>query len=50
MGMVGRVEQVLWRGTPTTVVECRHCGSTLDIGSEWCPECGSNEVSRYEIE
>jgi len=29
--------------------ECRHCGKTLEKKSEKCPECGSEEISRYEL-
>ncbi|WP_436922900.1 hypothetical protein [Halosimplex amylolyticum] len=31
------------------VVECRRCGTSLDEGTETCPECGSEDFSRYEF-
>jgi len=33
-----------------TVYECRSCGTTLEEGTEECPECGSDEVAVYEFE
>lgn len=31
------------------LVECRRCGTSLDEDSEKCPECGSEDLSRYEF-
>jgi ribosomal protein L37E len=39
-----------WFGSrPTTVVECRRCGTTLDIGVDTCLHCESDRVVRYDI-
>lgn len=32
------------------VLECRHCGTTLESTTETCPVCGSDAVARYVIE
>jgi rubrerythrin len=34
---------------PDVIIECRHCGTTIDPPSEACPECGTTEFCRYEI-
>lgn len=34
---------------PLVMFECRLCGTTLDAETETCPECGTAEISRYEI-
>lgn len=31
------------------VVECRQCGETLASGTNTCPQCGSDEIERFEI-
>jgi len=32
-----------------TVSECRRCGTSVDSGADTCPECGSDEIARYEF-
>jgi RNA polymerase subunit RPABC4/transcription elongation factor Spt4 len=32
------------------VYECRDCGTSLDDDAESCPECGSDAISRYDLE
>lgn len=34
---------------PTTVYECRHCGTTLEAGDGQCPHCETATVVRYEV-
>jgi predicted RNA-binding Zn-ribbon protein involved in translation (DUF1610 family) len=29
--------------------ECRHCGTTVDNSSMTCPNCGSQEIARYDL-
>lgn len=31
------------------VVECRHCGQSLDHEDEACPACGGTEVARLLV-
>jgi ABC-type ATPase with predicted acetyltransferase domain len=32
------------------VVECRHCGTTLESrAAEECPTCGSDEIACYSV-
>jgi rubrerythrin len=32
------------------VVECRHCGTTLESAAvEECPTCGSDEIACYSL-
>jgi rRNA maturation endonuclease Nob1 len=35
--------------SPETVVECKHCGTTLDHDTASCSACGSQEIARYEL-
>lgn len=35
--------------TEPVVSECRHCGTTVESGTEECPECGQAEIARYHI-
>lgn len=49
MPLIRRVRRML--GDPDHVVhECRHCGTTLDAGTDTCPVCGADAVARYVIE
>lgn len=34
---------------PTTVHECRHCGTSVEPEAGECPQCGSGEVATYEL-
>ncbi len=48
------VPQLLYRlftmqDEPTTVYECRYCGTTLDSQTDSCPYCGPTEVVEYEL-
>lgn len=47
------VFDILWGRTGTTpsavLVECRHCGTTLEPTSTECPCCGRMEIARYEL-
>lgn len=36
--------------SPSVVYECRHCGTTLDAGTEHCPRCETVSVVRYEVD
>lgn len=33
----------------TVVIECRHCGTTVDSSQQACPTCGAAGFARYEI-
>lgn len=35
--------------SPAAVVECRHCGRTVDAGTRECDTCGRAEIARYEL-
>lgn len=35
--------------TEPVVSECRHCGTTVETGTEECPECDEEEIVRYYI-
>lgn len=32
-----------------TLFECRRCGKNVDADTERCPECDSNDITRYEL-
>ena len=49
MSALSRLKQVLSVQSGTTVVECRHCGTPLQADADTCQECGSDEISRYEL-
>jgi rubrerythrin len=50
MGLLGAFESMLGGGSsPTTVYECRQCGTTLDGRDNCCPACGGTHVAEYEI-
>jgi len=40
----------LWPGTSTVVHECRHCGQTVEAGTERCPNCGTGGIASYRVE
>lgn len=33
----------------SVVCECRHCGTTVEVGTEECPACGEEAIARYHI-
>lgn len=35
--------------TRDVILECRHCGTAVDRGTECCPVCEASEIARYEI-
>lgn len=35
--------------TPVVIIECRQCGTNVSQSDEECPQCGSNEIARYEM-
>lgn len=40
-----------FRGSKSeTVVECRHCGTSVELSSERCSTCGHDGIATYEIE
>ncbi|CCQ35836.1 small CPxCG-related zinc finger protein [Natronomonas moolapensis 8.8.11] len=50
MNRIHQLKQILVPETQTTrLAECRHCGESVDAETEACPECGSNEIARYEF-
>lgn len=36
-------------GQPQAHFECRDCGTTVDTPSSVCPNCGSQEIGRYDV-
>ncbi|WP_340674442.1 zinc ribbon domain-containing protein [Natrinema zhouii] len=32
-----------------TLFECRRCGKTVESDAEVCPECGADDIVRYEF-
>ncbi|SIR84416.1 hypothetical protein SAMN05421752_103302 [Natronorubrum thiooxidans] len=36
-------------GGQTRIVECRHCGTTLEATDTNCPICGCEEIASYRI-
>jgi uncharacterized OB-fold protein len=36
-------------GGSKVVVECRNCGTTVEPGTEVCPDCETCDFVRYEI-
>jgi len=49
MGIASVLRRLLTDRRSHVVVECRHCGVNVSSNSDYCPACGRDEVSRYEI-
>ena len=49
MPLIRRVRRML-REPDTVVLECRHCGTTLESATDTCPVCDADAVVRYVIE
>jgi rubrerythrin len=49
MGVRTVLTRLLPGDQPNVIIECRHCGATIDPPNEKCPICGATEVCRYEI-
>jgi rubrerythrin len=49
MGLIGTFGSLLTDGESATVIECRHCGTTLDAADEQCPVCGGDHVAEFEV-
>jgi rubrerythrin len=48
--MIRVLSRVFWESESTEVVECRHCGTTLESRAvEQCPTCGSDEIACYSL-
>lgn len=48
--MLETVRRVLARPfRPTTVRECRHCGTSLSAAADVCPACDSTEIATYVL-
>jgi rubrerythrin len=47
--MIELVLEVVWR-RPSTVYECRHCGTTVTAHASRCPRCGYDEIAVFECE
>ncbi|RKD88915.1 hypothetical protein ATJ93_3735 [Halopiger aswanensis] len=48
--LTDRMDRLLSRLTRReTVYECRRCGTTVDDGTDNCPECGSDAIVQYRI-
>jgi rRNA maturation endonuclease Nob1 len=39
-----------WFSHDTAFYECRTCGTTLDAEAHLCHQCGSGNISRYDLE
>jgi anaerobic ribonucleoside-triphosphate reductase len=48
--MIQTLKRLVLRSVPTSISECRNCGTSVGLESESCPECGSSEIASYEIE
>lgn len=46
LSIIGLLDQ--WFGTDTVIIEGRNCGESLDEHAESCPQCGSEEIVRYD--
>jgi len=50
MSTISRLRQMLALGAQAdSVSECRLCGTSVDSEAKICPECGSEEIARYEF-
>jgi rubrerythrin len=51
MGLVETFRGVVGTRTssPSTLYECRHCGTTLSEDAETCPTCGGDDVVCYQF-
>lgn len=38
-----------FREDETVVCECRNCGTTVEDPDSVCPNCGMDEIARYQI-
>lgn len=47
---MGLIESVVFRRDDAcVVVECRHCGTTVERGTTACPVCENGEIVTYRI-
>jgi len=51
MGLVDALRGVVGTraSNPSTLYECRHCGTTLSEDAETCPTCGGEDVACYQL-
>jgi primosomal protein N' len=49
MGVRSFVTRLLPAEDAAVIVECRHCGCTVEPDTESCPACGAETLARYEI-
>lgn len=47
--VVEGLKRLVRRDSGRVVYECRHCGTTVEHGTDRCPTCGAAEIARYEI-
>jgi rubrerythrin len=48
--MIRVIARVFRESESVEVVECRHCGTTVESRAvEECPTCGSNEIAHYSL-
>ncbi len=33
----------------SVILECRHCGTSLDTTEQTCPTCGSTEIVEFDV-
>ncbi|SDK61765.1 hypothetical protein SAMN04515672_3529 [Natronorubrum texcoconense] len=44
-----KLKQLLSRNREQTLFECRHCGTNMETNTKSCPECDSDDITRYEL-
>jgi rRNA maturation endonuclease Nob1 len=42
-------ELLPWADRQRVHYECYRCGTTVDVDTDECPTCGSEQFARYEI-
>jgi rubrerythrin len=48
--MIRVIARVFGESESTDVIECRHCGTTMESAAvEECPTCGSDEIACYSL-
>ena len=47
--MLKTVTQLLNQSSGQLVLECRHCGTTVETLDDPCPACGSAEIAKYDL-
>lgn len=43
------LKRIFGRDRNRTLFECRRCGKTVEADTETCPECGADDIIRFDL-